>query len=420
MPDESRASSQITLRQPAEDQIAAFLDPLAIAFGEVLSAEERDLEARTLEPDRLIAAYDGDRQVGCAGAFTFRLTVPGGEVGAAGVTIVGVLPTHTRRGILRQMMTWLVAQARERGEPVAVLGASEAAIYQKFGYGIGALQSYFEAEPIRLTFRDPVALPGPVRFVDADEATRLFAPIYDAMRVVTPGSLSRNEEKWREGILFDADFLRSQNGAKHLAVLEVDGEPRAYAIYRVKADWDPRGPKNNLLAMEVVGLDAVAQQAMWQWLLRIDLVSTVRGYHGPVPHPLMLQLTEPRRLGMGVKDELWLRILDVNKALEARTYAGSGTVTFDLTDAFCPWNAGQWQLTVPGQGDAPATLRKATNGTESDLALDISALSTLYLGTYSVSDLARAGRIMELRPGAVADAGALFATTVAPWSSTPF
>jgi len=414
------ATTPFTLRSPEPDKVTEFIGPLGIAFGEHLGPEELELEAKLLEPDRLVGAFDGDTQVSCAGAFTFRVTVPGGaEVGAAGITIVGVLPSHTRRGILRQMMTWLIAQARERGEPLAVLGASEAAIYQRFGYGIGTLQTQFDIDPARAIFREPVEMPGPVRFVDADEAARVFPAVYDAVRAVTPGCLSRSEDKWRWNMVHDAEWMRGGNGAKYLALLEVDGQPKAYAIYRIKADWDSRGPKNTLSALEVVGADPVSEQAMWQWIFRIDLLASVKAYRGPVPHPLTLQLTEPKRLGVVVKDETWLRILDVDKALEARSYLGSGSLTFDLTDSFCPWNAGRWQLTVPG-GGAAATVRAASKSAKADIALDVSALSTAYLGTHTFAALARAGRVTELRVGGIAAADGLFLTGVAPWSSTPF
>ena len=130
----------------------------------------------------MVGAFDGEQQVGCAGAYTFRLTVPGGEVGAAGVTIVGVLPTHTRRGILRQMMTWLVAQARERGEPVAILGASEAAIYQRFGYGVATQRSEFELETTAGQVPATRSRP-PARSGTSTRTRRrdVFPVVYDAM-----------------------------------------------------------------------------------------------------------------------------------------------------------------------------------------------------------------------------------------------
>ena len=414
-----RATDPITLRTPSDEQVIEFLQPLGLAFSEQMPAEELELEAKGLESDRVVGAFDGDRQVGTAGAYSFRLTVPGGEVGAAGITAVGVVPTHTRRGVLRRMMTWLVAQARERGEPVAVLGASEAAIYQRFGYGMATLQSQFDLETVRATFLQPVDMPGTVRYVDSDEATRLFPAIYDSMRRRTPGALGRTDVTWRWGMAHDAEFMRGGNGPKSLALLEVDGEPRAYAIYRIKADWDGRGPRHTLMVLEVLGLDAASEQAMWQWIMRIDLIATVKTYRGPVPHPLQLQLTEPRRLGVTVNDGMWLRILDVEKALEARSYLGAGSLTFDLTDDFCPWNAGSWRLSVPG-GGAAATVVPAEAGAAADLALDVSALSTIYLGGFSFAELSRAGRVTELRAGGVAAADALFATAIKPWNSTPF
>ncbi len=422
MPDDVVTQDPITLRSPGEGQVLEFLKPLPIAFGESMSDDELQLEERHLERDRVVGAFDGELQVGVAGAYTFRLTVPGGEIGAAGVTIVGVLPTHTRRGVLRRMMTWLVAQARERGEPVAILGASEAAIYQRFGYGIASLRSEFEIEPLRATFLRPVQTSGQFRFVDTEEATALFPAVYDAVRRRTPGALDRCETTWRWGMAYDAEYMRAGSGPKSMAVLEVDGKPRAYAIYRIKADWEPRGPKNAMRVLELNGIDPEDEQAMWQWLFRVDLVASVKGHRQPVPHPLMLQLTEPRRLGLQVNDEMWLRILDVAPALEGRSYAGAGSVTFELTDEFCPWNAGTWRLTVPGGGAVASVEAVAAGAADAaaDLALDISALSTLYLGAFTFAELARAGRITELRDGAIAAADALFVTAVKPWNSTPF
>ncbi len=419
MPDDVVTPDPITLRSPGEGQVLEFLKPMPIAFGEAMSDDELQLEARHLERDRVVGAFDRAFQVGVAGAYTFRLTVPGGEVGAAGITIVAVLPTHTRRGVLRRMMTWLVAQARERSEPVAILGASEAAIYQRFGFGIATLRSEFEIEPIRATFSRPVQTSGQFRFVDTSEATALFPVVYEAVRRRTPGALDRDETSWREGMAYDAEYMRKDTGPKSMAVLEVDGEPRAYAIYRIKADWDLRGPKNSMRVLEVNGIDPDDEQAMWQWLFRVDLVASVKGHRQPVPHPLMLQLTEPRRLGIQVSDETWLRILDVGPALEGRSYAGSGSVTFQLTDDFCPWNAGTWRLTVPGEG-AAASVEAVAAGAAADLALDISALNTIYLGGFTFAELSRAGRISELHDGAIAAADALFATAVKPWNSTPF
>ena len=331
--------------------------------------------------------------------------------------MIAVMPSHRRRGILRQMMRWLLDQARERGESASVLWASESAIYPRFGFGMGTLQSSFDAEPSRIRFSRPAEPIGRFRMVDRDEAAELFPPVYEAMRVRTPGMLTRSDTKWRHEMLEDLEWQRSLGGKQRVA-LEVDGVVRGYAIYRAKSDWDERGPNNALTVFEVTGLDAAAERAIWEWIFGIDLAGHLKGWRGPVPHPLLLQVTEPRRLGLLVREGLWLRLVDVPAALGARSYAGSGgSLTFELTDEFCPWNAGRWRLDVPSDGGV-ATFTAADG--QPDLRLDTSDLATAYLGTFSFADLARAGRVEECRAGAIAVADGLFATTGAPWCSTMF
>ena len=228
--------------------------------------------------------------------------------------------------------------------------------------------------------------------------------------------MTRSEAKWRHDQLEEHESQRAAHGMKFLAVLEVDGEARGYAIYRIKGEWNELGPNNTLLVLEVSALDAAAERALWEWLFGIDLVGHIKGRMGPMPHPLMLQLTEPRRLGLNVREGMWLRLVDLRAALEARSYAAAGSLTFEVTDEFCPWNAGRWRLDVGGDGRGTLTASDA----DPDLTLDTADLATVYLGTFTFADLARAGRVEECRPGAVAEAGGLFATAAAPWSSTMF
>ncbi len=353
----------IEIRQPTADPetLRAFLHPVAVAFGDDYTDEMFELDRQLFEMDRLIGAVDGDTWVGGATGESRRLTVPGGaEVRAAAVSGVGVLPTHRRRGILTSLMRWLLEQAAERGEPVSVLHASEGAIYPHFGYGMATLQGSIDVDRSAFRFSRPAGPLGQVRLVDVDEAMRTIPAIYEQVRAGRPGEVSRSPNVWRLQLLSDSSWRRSAMGPKSNAVLTVDGEPRGYALYRVKAEWGDRGPKNTLNVLEVTALDPAAEQALWEWLVGIDLVTQVKAWRTPVHNPLLLQVVEPQRLGLTIRDGIWLRLVDVRAALEARTYAGPGRLTLDVTDAFLPSNAGRWTLDVPG--DRGAAFRGACRG----------------------------------------------------------
>ena len=412
----------IELRQPTDDpaDLRAFLEPIAIAFGDDYTDEMFEIDRQLFELDRLVGAVDGERWVAGASGESRRLTVPGGaEVRAAAISGVGVLPTHRRRGILTRLMAWLLDQAAERGEAVSVLHASEGAIYPHFGYGMGTLQGSIDAEPSAFRFSRTAEPLGRVRLVDVDEGMRVIPAIFDEVRGGRPGEVTRSPAIWRHQLLGDNSWRRSAMGVKSNAVLEVDGTPRAFACYRIKSEWDDRGPKNILNVLEVAALDPAAERAMWEWMLGIDLVGRVKVWRTPVQNPLFLQLADPRRLGLSVRDGIWLRLVDVQAALMARTYAGPGRVTLEISDVFRPSNAGRWTVDVPDDRGA-ASVEAAGVAVEPDLALDTADLATIYLGAFTFADLARAGRLRECRAGAIVAADRLFATPAAPWCSTMF
>ena len=309
---------------------------------------------------------------------------------------------------------WFYFIPRE-GEPVAILHASEGAIYPHFGFGLGTLSGGFECEAGGFRFARPAEPLGRIRLVEPDEAMGIIPALYDQLWPTIPGAISRSPAKWRAQLLAPAGRHHAQGGPKYLAVLEVGGEPRGYALYRVKDDWDERGPKNVLTVLEVSGLDRAAERALWEWLAGIDLVRRIKAWRRPVPDPLFLQLADMNRLGFTVGHGLWVRLIDLPAALEARSYVGSGEVTFEVTDAFRPANAGRWRLQATA-GRATFTATTEAPG----LALDTSDLATTYLGGFTFADLARAGRVRECRDGAVAEADRLFATTVVPWCATGF
>jgi predicted acetyltransferase len=361
---------------------------------------------------RMHAAFDDGAIVGGAGAFTFGMTVPGGaSVPTAGVTIVGVLPTHRRRGILRSMMRAQLDDVHARGEPVAALWASEETIYGRYGYGLASLNVQFEIDKAHSAFRPDVETAGRVRLVDATTAAMQMPAVYDAARVVTPGMLERKASWWEHRLLADPEDFRFGGSPKHLAVLDADGEARAYAIYRLHVSFGDLGPETALRTIEVIGADPVATASIWRYLLDVDWTRTVTARLQPVDHPLLLLLARPSFARPTLSDGLWARLVDIQTALSAREYADDRPVVFEVRDEFCPWNAGRWKLEG---GEVSRT------DDEPGIALDVAELGSVYLGGFTFRDLHRAGRIEELREGAVYGVDATFRGVVAPWSPEIF
>lgn len=401
----------IDIRDIADAQFRDWMLAVEAAFGADVHDDGIERFRRVLEPLRALGAFEGDAIVGGAAAFSFSLTVPGGrQLPAAGVTAVGVLPTHRRQGILRRMMARQLADAQAHGEPLAVLWASEGAIYQRFGYGLATLNAPFDIERVSATFRQPREWSGRPRLVESDEAARLMPPVYDAVAARVPGFFARNAAWWSERMLADPE--RARHGASHkfFVVHERDGQPTGYAIYRIKEDWGERGSRSELRVQEALAIDPAAERDLWRYLFGVDLIHRVVLHHGPINQPLLLQLNHPDLLGLRARDGIWVRILDVPAALAGRGYAADGSLVLEVRDELMPDVGGRWRLTVDS---GRATVEPTTEAAE--LMLDVNDLGTVYLGGFTFADLERAERVAELVLGAGSHAGALFASPLKPW-----
>jgi predicted acetyltransferase len=393
----------------------AFLEAGELAFAEPVRDEDYDRWRQTFEPERAIAAYDGDRIVGTAGIFSLELTVPGGVLPAAGVTIVGVHPTHRRRGILRRMMRLQLDAIHERGEPLAILWASEGQIYQRFGYGLASLRAGINVERERAGYRLPHVPAGTIRFTQPDEAARLFPPIYEAERRSRVGFFARSATYWDNEFFPDPEHWRRGASQAFHVVHETAGEADGYARYRVRDEWDTAGPKSSVNVVELMATNPAARLDLWRFLFDIDLIARIETWNLSTDDPLLLSVSEPRRLRMDVGDALWLRIIDVASALAGRRYRSAGRLVLEVADEFCDWNDGRWALTV----DGGVALVEATSD-PADASCDITDLAAAYLGAFSFAQLGSAGRARELVPGGLARADALFRTDRAPWCPRVF
>jgi predicted acetyltransferase len=399
----------IDVRVAAEDERHRWYEVCNIAFSGELREEEVEKDMKLLPFDRMLGAYSDGALVGTAADFPLALTIPGGELPAAGVTGVGVLPSHRRRGVLNQLMRRQLADARGRGEPLAILWASEAPIYGRYGYGVATCTAGIEADRDRMTFDAPPEPDVRVRLVDEDEAARTFPLVYDRVRRETPGMIGRSEDWWKFYRLGDPEWRRRGAGPKFHAVLELDGKPEAYCSYRVKQDWEEGFAQSQMRVQEAVGTSPRATRELWRFLFGVDLVGRVAAWPIPPDHPLFLLAKEPKRLRMRVGDGLWLRILDVARALGARSYAAEGELAFDLQDKLVPENEGAWRLQAGADGAS------VERGGDPELRLDVAALGSTYLGGFSFSELQAAELVEELADGAVGRADALFRTPRAPW-----
>jgi predicted acetyltransferase len=387
-------------------------DSLIRGFGGVPeSSEERELWDSLTEHERSLGVWDGDQCVGTAGAFTFRVTVPGGaSVPAAGVTMVSVAATHRRRGLLRTMMRRQLDDIRSWGEPLAVLTASEPEIYGRFGYGIATHQLRFEVDTTRVRLSVP---PGTddvrLRYAVPGEVAEACEAVYARRVSERPGMLAR-QPGWERLPLLDPEADRDGASPLQCVVAESGGEVVGYARFRIKLDWDHQGAKSEVRLRDLEGLDPAVVAALWRFLFDIDLTARIVTYAQPVDDPLLHWVTDIRRCAVRMRDSLHVRLVDVGAALEARTYQTPVDVVFDVEDAFCPWNEGRWRLT----GDTKGAICKRTEE-PADLALSVRELGAAYLGGVSLASLAVAGRVREVRQGALAEASVAFSSAVAPW-----
>ncbi|MEV7613587.1 GNAT family N-acetyltransferase [Streptomyces sp. NPDC089799] len=388
-------------------------DLLELAFGGVPeSAEERSLYKSLTEIERSLGVWDGADCVGTASSFGFRLSVPGGAlVPTAAVTMVGVAPTHRRRGVLTSMMRRQLEDVRAGGEPLAALTASEPVIYGRFGYGIATWATALDIDTSRVRLTVPPGTDGiRLRLVDPEEALAACEKVYAELVPRRPGMPARAPGWERLGLLDPEHAREGASPLKCVLAERADGEPAGYARYRVKPEWDLTGSDGVVRVADVDALDPQAYAALWRYLFEIDLTWHVEAGRRPVDDPVLHLLSDVRRSQPRSRDQMHVRLVDLPAALEARTYGSPVNVVFEVEDAFCPWNAGRWRLTGGAEGASCVRTRDAAG-----LALSVRELGSAYLGGVSLTALAGAGRVTELRPGALAEASRAFAGDVAPW-----
>ena len=388
------------------DEFTGAIMSIGQYFGMVPTEERMQRFADLLTLERTHAAWSNGAIVGGAGAFTFNLSVPGGDLPTAGVSVVGVFPTHRRRGVLRLLMRAQLDDAHERGEPIAALWASEETIYGRFGYGLASFCGEIALPREYTTFAQTVDPEGTVRLVTPEEAQELLPPVYERVRAQWPGMFSRSDVWWEQREIADPEERRDGAGPKRWVAYERNGSVDGYAVYRHKPGFEAGTSSAELRIVEALGATPSANRDLWAYLLAVDWVATVKAWLLPPDHPLFLLLATPRRTRYRMGDALWVRVVEAGAALSGRKYSGEGSVVFEVSDDFCPWNEGRWKLEG---GEAERT------DDSPDLRLPVQSLGSALLGGISFAQLGRAGRVEELKEGALASADALFRWDRHPW-----
>ncbi|MCX5012629.1 GNAT family N-acetyltransferase [Streptomyces sp. NBC_00555] len=410
------------VRPIAESELADWLRALNTGFLTPVRVTESDVAQRAKYSDlaRIQGAFDTEtgRCVAAFRSFAQRLTVPGGAaVPASAVSNVAVLPTHRRQGLLTRMMAAELGAARARGDVLSTLIAAEYPIYGRYGYGPAASIAEWEIDVPRtgLDRRRPVpADGGRIDLVDAAEVREVGPELHERLRAVTHGAVNRDERWWRLTTGLEEMSYRPYKEKFHAVYRTAAGEVAGLAVYTADDHWtDAKVPLNTVQVKDLIAVTSEAERALWHFLCSIDWVLKVRTGRR-APDDLVTQLLPDPRSARPLTsaDFLWVRLLDVVRALRARTYAVPGVLVLEVTDP-------------AGLADGRYRLDAGTGACERtedpvDLRLDVSALGSLYLGDESAVRLGALGRVAELRPGALALADAVFRTARRPWCPDVF
>ena len=405
----------LDFRSVTDEERTAYFNAVARGFGSDPPEDDQAAIDRfwALMPlERSVAAFDGDDIVGTLGDFPLKLTVPGGaQIPMAGTTEVTVRPTHRRRGILREMMQRHLAMAAERGEAVAGLWASEAAIYGRFGFGMATELHEVELDS-RLVEFPPVADDLRTEMIDPADLIEVAGPFWSSVAPRWAGFVDRGEPRWLD-IMADPPWFRG-GATKSRSVVVRRGEAVVgYAAYRQSRKWESSVPTGTVQVQALVAADIDAHRALWHHVTHIDLFPMVEFWDAPVDDPIVWETSNPRIVKRIMTDGLYLRILDVVAALQARSYETDGEIVIGIEDDL-GYAAGVYQLAVSA---GAATVTK-TNETP-EVSCSTRELGALYLGRVGTPAFQQSGGIRGTN-AAIRRCGQLFATLQAPWCPEMF
>lgn len=407
-------TTELDLRPATAEEFSAFYDSMSDTFFETVFDVDVASERARFEAERSLIALDHGAIVATGGIFSRELTVPGGLVAMAGVSYITVAPTHRRRGLLTRIMTRQLADLHAGGEVIAGLWASEGGIYGRFGYGSAAPRAVLTgAKP---AFRPGTDLgTGRVRRVSKDEVRPHAEAVYEQLRPRTVGHLDRSADWWERRFMDPEHHRDGATPNRYLVHEETGGTVTGFAVFRIKADWSASEPNSQVIVIDLSGTTPPAAARLWRFVLDLDLVNGFRRRLASPEDPVRHLVADPRAVRVEITDSLWIRLVDVDRALAARRYRADLDVVLEVSDEHCPWNVGRWRLIGGRDG---AQVRRTSDAP--DLSLSVTELGAAYLGGTTLQALSTAGRVTEQTAGALRQTSLAMSWDSAPWCPEVF
>ena len=343
-----------------------------------------------LNPEWTLCAFAGNRLATSYAAWPLTMYFAGASISVAGITMVNTFPAFRRRNFLRKVIEAHFRQLHERGEQsVAALHASMAAIYQRYGYGVVSTRHIYSVEPRYLHFSGHFSVSGDF-YEASDRDIALMIDLYQRFASKRVGYLRRAEDmQIARGNPFNVLVALPPALPPIKLIYQEEGKPLGYIIFSSVRDAGPGSPMGQRISIhDLVWLSASAYHAAWDLMADMDLANRIDWGRVPPDDPLPHLLLEPRKLNMSSADDLLARIIDVEKALPQRPYAGEGTLTFEIIDDLCVWNRGKWKLIASEPGNE---IRRTED--EAQLVMPVSTLAMLMFGQISAFLAAGMGRL---------------------------
>ena len=395
----------LEMRTVTADEFAKWLSAESRAHGNRLADDPEALRSH-FDLDRTVVVLEQGNIVGGSHSRRVDMSLPGATTTISGICNVSVQPTHTRRGVMTQMMQHQLNNFHQRDEPLAALFSTESIIYGRFGYGIGSLYERWTIERPYTAYTRPYKSPGQVFFVDPEDTPKQLPEVFQRSTKDRPGMFQREQHHWERDSRAQEHSQGGPGGLFYVAY-EENGRIDGYATYR--------STRTTLVINELMAATQEATAALWRFCFDVDRMSTTEALKRPVDDPLPWMLADPRRLQRSTRDGVWVRIVDARAALELRRYLREDRLVLEVKDDTCPWNEGRFELESSPEGASCRVSSKSP-----DLLLNVTHLASVFMGAVSFSTLAGASLIEECTPNALLRADCMFASRYQPWSPHSF